>query len=405
MQRVADALGLRLSGTLSAAASVSSTSVADSGSRHEANDHPNEGFLLTTSSAVTQQEARVSDFDNGTQTISLYGALTTSLSSGAAYDLYLPPVTPAMYRSAVRAAASKLAGRGMGRRVLDTSLVTTASRRYALPSALDANLAEVYLQALELIPNNTWLNDDSGWTLHANASLTNEGASSERTLALVASSSAQYSYVDLDVSPLTKFEFFARTKGAADPSAIWYYRISDPDGTVLAGYSVLTSTLAATWTETSATVEIPSNGARLRLAFATTAAGTVYTQAPQLMRYGDWERVAGWAREYDGETGYLLLPGQPPSGRRLKLVGQRSLEVPTTDFDTISLDEPEVAAFVELCCSEVWRQFGGLLSGSRTAVDTEVSKHEAAYRELVGRLSSEWRQARRVRYPRLDTAY
>lgn len=409
MQRMADALGLRLNGTLSTSASTAGTSTVfeDTAKRWEQDDYLNEGYvILNPTSSSAAQERRISDFANATARGTIYGTWSTTVSSGASYDIYRPPVTPDQYRSAITAACSKLTARGLGRRHLDTSLVTTFARRYAVPSGFDARVNEAYIQPVELIANNLWIEGESGWTLSSVASLTNDGTNGERTLKLAATSATQRSYVDVDVTPLEEYEFFAPVKSDGTVTARWMYQVSDSSNAAVVAYTVIgTAVTASSWTQQTGVLKMPANASRLRLAFDASAASTVYTQGPNLMRYGAWERVSGWRPEYDTNTAYLLLPATPHRGRRLKLVGSRTLEVPATDWDSISIDEPEIVALTELACAEAWRQFGAALGVGQTRVDTEIKKHEDVYREVAGQVAAEWRPVRQVRSPRFGALH
>lgn len=406
MERMADALGLRRTGQITSSCASTATSLIDTTNRYEADDYWNEGYLLTTGSTNAGIERRLSDYSVGTQTLTLYSAVGTALSSSTTYDLFHPPVEPYEYRTAIKAAASQLAARGITRRALDTTLVTTAGRKYALPSTIDVELTEVWLQAKEFIANNIWIDGTSGWTLHASASLTNDGANGERTLKLVATAADEHSYCDVDVSPMQELEFFAKVKSDGTRAARWQYRIVDTTGAVIVAYTTIGSavTLAA-WTQQTGTIRVPANGTRVRIAFNADAAGTVYTEGPQLMRYGEWERIGNWRLEYSGETGYFVLPYQPGWGRRLKLVGRQTLESLSADSDTISMDEPEIEAFVELACAEAWRQFGPRLGLDQGVVRDETDRHDKQYKKLIGGLSGPWRRVRHANTPTFSAGH
>ena len=407
MQRMGDALGLRYAGTLSTSASTNGTSTIfeDTLNRWEADDFCNEGYvILNPLSSTAQQERRVSDFANATARGTIYGTWTTTVASGAGYDLYLPPVTPAQYRSAIKSAASKLTASGLGRRAFDTTLVTTYSHRYALPTAIDLHLSQVWIQRAELIGNNDWAEDDTGWTL-SNSSLSNDGSGGARTLKL-SSLSAGSGYVEVHIGGNEGFQFFAETAVSTGAVAgVWTYTFLDSSGGAILSSQVCSSMVNATSSFVSGSQQFasPINAATLRLNFRPNS-GTVeaLSQAPNLMRYGDWERLAdgNWHVEYESETAYLVLHFLPPRGRRMKLIGKRTLESLSSDSDTLSLDEPEIVAFTELACAEAWRQFGGRLGLNKSEVNDEVGKHESEYRTLISRMSGEWRQDRTVRSPR-----
>lgn len=412
MQQVADALGLRLSGTLTAGANAGTSSFTDTIRRHEQDGHAAEGFILANPGQTTQQERRISAFANGTQTGTIYGTWATELvyldGIGQPYDIYLPPVTPEQYRSAIKAVRNKLAARGITRRYLDTTLSTTRGRLYEVPSALDFRLAEVWVQASELIPNRDWRDDESGWTLHANASLTNDGTGGARTLKLIATAAGEASYQDVQVAGGEEFEFYADILGGGTGiDARWRYQVLDAEGDTLVSATTIEdgSDDRLAWTEQKGAIALPVNAATLRLLFDASAAGTVYSQGPHLMRRGDWERLTGWHVEYDGDTMLLSLDGEPCQGRRLKLIGRRALESLSADSSTLSLDEPEIAVFVEMACEEVWRQFGTQLGQDQGRVDAEISKHKRAWMEIIGNLGGEWRVRRTVKTPQFGAGH
>lgn len=396
MQLMADALSLRVAGTLTSAAAQGTSSFVDT-ARTEADDFCQEGFVLTDSGTGSGQEQRIEDFANASNTGTIHGTWASALSTDTVYSIYLAPITPAMYRAAINTARSKLLAHGVGRRAIDYTLQTSFSQRYALPSVFDHKLLEVYAQGHEWLPNHDWAAGDDGWTLHANASLTNDGDDGERTLKLVATGSGQASQpADISTNNVQDFEFFALIKtGNTQVGARWRYTILDADGTEI----VSTSTIGSAVTSTSFTLQhgrihVPVNGATLRLEFVADDAATVHSQAPNLMRYGDWVKLTEWRAEWDGNTGYLLAYDYLRRSLRLKLVGRRTLESISAgvgnDGDTLSLDEPELAAFLELAMAEVWRQFGGLLATQADTINTEIAKHEREAEKYLDVLTPEW---------------
>ncbi len=408
IQRIADTLGLRRTGQVtSSGLSSTATAFADTVNRFEGDDYWNEGYVITTApTSLAGLEFRISDFANGTQTLTFYtssGGLGTALTTAVTYDLYRPPVEPYEYRSAIRAAASKLAARGVTRRALDMTLQTTLGQQYAMPSAIDVQLTEVQMQSVELIANNLWIDGSSGWTLDAGGSLTNDGTGGARTLRQAGPLSVPYNNhpTDIAVNPHESFEFSAmiKTNGII---ASWRYLFYDTTGAAIGNAATVIGTGVSTtgFTLQSGTFTAPANAATLRIHFATTPVGDVYSEAPNLMRYGQWERLSDWKTEYNGETAYLILSEKPPRGRRLKLIGRRTLESLTSDSDTLSMDEPEIAALAELACAEAYRQFGVRLGLDSTALQTEIDRHEGEYRKLIGPLSGAWR---RTRYPNIPT--
>lgn len=406
MQQMADAMGLRLSGTLSAAQGAGSSSFADTARRHEGDGYLEEGFVLTTGGTGSGQERRISGNAQGTSTVSIYGTWASALDTTSTYDIYRAPVTPDHYRSAIKAARSKVMAKGIGRRVEDTSLVTTGGREYPVPPAIDTMLADVRMQARELIANRDWCQEASGWTLHANATLSNDGDAGERTLKLIAAGAGEESFIaDIEVSPLAEMEFFAQVKGVA--GGRWRYRFLDSAGAVIVGPTLIgTAGSTAAFAEKSGTLLAPVNAVALRLSFDAAGAGTVYTLAPNLMVRGEWERLRHWRTAYDGSTMKLLFDGAPPAGRRLLLTGRATLEALASDADTVSLDEPEMVAFVELCCAEAWRQFGGMLPNmDGGTVDREVAKHVAEAERYLGPLGQEWRVQRTPRTPMFSAGH
>lgn len=401
IQLMADAMARRFSGTLTSAQGSDTSGFTDNVRRYEPDDFCNGGMILTTGGTGSGIERRISDFASSTSTGSIFGTWGAALDTTTTYDIFLPPFTLDAYRAAIKATRNKLAARGIGRRPIDASLVSAHSQVYALPAGIDFQLAEVWIQNGELIGNRDWSEEDSGWTLHANASLTNDGANGERTIKLIATAAGEETTIEeIGVSPGSELEFFAAVKGTGTVAGRWRYRFLDSGGSVIVGPTTIgTQVSADSFTLQSGAIVVPVNAVELRLSFDAPAAGTVYTQAPNLMRRGDWARISRFGVEYDGSTGYLRLDGVPSSGRRIKLVGRQTLESLAADSGTLSLDEPEIAVFVEMALEELWRGYGARAGLEASEVDREVSKHKRNWEELIGSLGAEWRVRRTVRTP------
>lgn len=411
MEQCAASLGLLLQGTLTSSQSVNTTGFTDVTKRFEANSSLNEGILLITGGTGIGQEKRISGWTQNTATGAIYaitgGGWQTGLDTTSTYDVFLPPITADDYRQAIKVARMKIAAKGITRRSMDYSIQADASLRFTTPSPFDINLEEVWHQKREYIPNNAWYASTSGWTFHANASLTNDGTNLERTMKFVSTGSGQQSSVaPIGLTPGTHFEFFALTKSDGTNACPWQYQCTDLNGTAIGSKTnISTATTTGTgWVLQQGSILTPINARQINLYWGpTNGSVTCYTQAPNLMIYGDWGKLseALWHTEYDGTTSYLVLDSFMPSAQqlmRLKLTGQRNFESLASDTDTISLDEPEIVAFAELAMAEAWKQFGGnLFAGDR--VDKEIAAHEMEAAKLLGPLGIEFLKPRSARIP------